>query len=157
MDRVHRIDARTDAVFQRTYNGFYRIRKAAQWRAAYYELMEQAKAQPMSFAEVLCAMHEAVASVEASFSSKLVATLNPSQPVWDQFVLSNFGLRKPYPYQSDQLDRTITVYEELRRRYAALVDSTEGRLLCHAFVERFPGANLTDIKRIDLVLWQHRD
>jgi hypothetical protein len=45
----------------------------------------------------------------------------------------------------------------LRRRYAALVDSPEGRLICHAFVERFHVANLTDIKRIDLVLWQHRD
>jgi hypothetical protein len=157
MDRVYRCDVRTDATFRRSFNGFYKVRKTPAWQAPYYALMEHAKTQPMGFAEVLRAMHAAVGSIEASFSSKLVATLDPTQPVWDQFVLHNVGLRKPYPYQSDQLGRTIAVYEELRRRYAALVASHEGRLICGMFTQRYPAAAITDQKRIDLVLWQHRD
>jgi len=156
MARVHRCDVRTDATFQRSFNGFYKVRKNPAWQAPYYALMEHAKTQPLDFAEVLRAMHAAVGSVEASFSSKLVATLDPTQPVWDQFVLRNVGLRKPYPYQNDQLGRTIALYEELRRRCAALAASHEGRLICAMFTRRYPAAAITDLKRIDLVLWQHR-
>lgn len=157
MDRVHRGDVRLDADFQRTYNGFYRVRKAAPWRAVYFEMLERAKAQPMDFSGVLRGLYAGVGSVEASFASKLVATIDPTRPVWDRFVLRNFGLRKPYPYQDDQLGRTIRIYDELRRRSAALVGSAEGRRICDAFSARYPNAEVTDMKRIDLVLWQHRD
>ncbi|TVR92812.1 MAG: hypothetical protein EA416_06330 [Trueperaceae bacterium] len=157
MDRVHRCDVRTDATFQRRYNGFYKVRKKPSWQAPYYALMERAKTQPMDFAEVLRTMHAAVGSFEASFSSKLVATLDPTRPVWDQFVLGNLGLRRPYTYQRDQLERTIATYVELRRRYVELVRSPLGRNICTRFARRYPFADVTDIKRVDLVLWQHRD
>lgn len=156
MGRVRGCDVRTDATFQRTFNGFYRVRKNAVWRAAFYELMETAKTRPLGFADVLGSLRASVGSVEASFASKLVATLDPERPVWDQFVLTNLGLRKPYAYQRDQFDRTLRVYEELQRRHAELVRSPVGRLICERFVARHPGAVLTDAKRVDLVLWQHR-
>lgn len=106
---------------------------------------------------MLRSLHAVVGSVEASFASKLVATLDPRLPVWDQFVLANLGLRKPYTYQRDQLERTLVVYAELRRRYGELVRSPMGRLVCERFVRRYPAAVITDVKRVDLVLWQHRE
>jgi hypothetical protein len=29
-----------------------------------------------------------------TFSSKLMATINPDKPVWDEFVLKNLGIKK---------------------------------------------------------------
>lgn len=156
MDRVRRCDVRADADFQRTYNGFYRVRKPATFRGPYYALMEEAKGRPMAFADVLRALHAAVGSVEASFASKLVATLDPKQPVWDTHVLVNVGLRKPYTYQRDQLDRTIAVFDELKRRSAALVASPEGQRMVASFRRRYPDAAVTEAKRVDFVLWMHR-
>jgi hypothetical protein len=156
MDHVRGCDVSTDATFQRRFNGFYRVRKSATWQAPYYALMERAKAEPLTFAEVLRALHEQVGRIEASFTSKLVATLDPWLPVLDQIVLQHLGLRMPAAHEADRLAKTCTLFEALCERYAALLASPEGRLICQRFQQRYPHAELTDVKRIDLVLWQHR-
>ena len=40
IEHVRKVDVSADLDFQRTYNGFYRIRRNAEWRAAYYGLFE---------------------------------------------------------------------------------------------------------------------
>ena len=35
IENVRKVDVSADLDFQRTYNGFYRIRRNAEWRAAY--------------------------------------------------------------------------------------------------------------------------
>ena len=58
--------------------------------------MQVSKAQCINFPEALRALRERTGRLEASFASKLVATLDPNKPVIDKFVLSNFNLRLPY-------------------------------------------------------------
>ena len=40
IEHVRKVDVSADLDFQRTYNGFYRIRRNAEWRADYYSLFE---------------------------------------------------------------------------------------------------------------------
>ena len=40
METVRKTDVSSDPVFQRTFNAFYRIRRNAEWRKAYYDLFE---------------------------------------------------------------------------------------------------------------------
>lgn len=94
--------------------------------------------------------------IEASFASKLVATLKPTTPVIDKFVLKNFGLRLPYTYAPGRERKTVAIYDKLCSRYEALLHSPTGRLICARFSERFPQSDIEDLKKIDLVLWQHR-
>ena len=156
MEHVHGCDVRQDATFRRRYNHFYRVRQGPDWQAPYYALMEQAKIRPTTFADALRALADASGRVEASFASKLVATLDPSQPVIDQHVLRNLGLRMPYAYEADRIGKVIDLHEALRRRYEELLAGEAGRSICERFRRRFPAANVTDLKRVDLVLWQHR-
>jgi hypothetical protein len=95
MKRVRNCDVRHDAEFQRTYTDFYKVRKNDTWRRSYYDLLEHARSTPMTFADALRAIHSATDVVAPSFASKVVATLDPSLPVWDRHVLDNLGLRAP--------------------------------------------------------------
>lgn len=153
---VGRRDVSRDAVFQRRFNGFYRVRRDAEWREAYFRLMEESKAGGVHFAHVLRTLHAATGRYEASFASKLVATLDPTQPVIDRFVLENFGLRLPYPYQKNREIRILQVHAELCAKYEALLASDVGRRISQKVEERYPGTGISDLKRVDLVLWQHR-
>jgi len=153
---VGRRDVSRDAVFQRRFNGFYRVRRDAEWREEYFRLMEESKAGGVHFTHVLRTLHAATGRYEASFASKLVATLEPTQPVIDRFVLENFDLRLPYPYQKDREMRILQVHAELCAKYGALLASDVGRLMCEMVDEQYPESGISDLKKVDLVLWQHR-
>ena len=82
MVAVHNVDVRTDKDFQKCFNRFYRIRQRPQkWYLAYYDFLEKRKLDPPRFEEVLNYLHASLGRYEPSFSSKLVATLDPSQPL----------------------------------------------------------------------------
>jgi hypothetical protein len=155
-DRVWRCDVTRDTSFQTRYNGFYRVRRGGGWRAGYFGIMQQAKSTGITFGQALRTLLAPSGRIEASFASKLVATLDPDTPVIDRFVLSNFGLRLPYPTALERERKTVAIYEELCARYEAVLRSRIGRLICARFSEQFPMAAISDLKKIDLVLWQHR-
>ena len=156
MERVHQCDVRRDDAFQRTYTYFYKVRRSDAWRRPYFDLLEHAKTTPMAFSDALRAIHRETGTVAPSFASKLVATLSPSLPVWDKHVLENLGLKAPYPYQRDRIERCEQTYDELHRRMTSLVTSGEGQRICALFTRRYPNVRVTDMKRVDLVLWRNR-
>ncbi len=70
MEMIGKTDVSTDADFQRTFNAFYRVRRNAEWRKAYYDLFEKAKGGSPYFESIIRTMYEATGNIEASFSSK---------------------------------------------------------------------------------------
>ena len=72
-----------DPRFRRAFNRFYRVRRGREWQDTFYGLMRRAKKEGLEFRAVLLALHSATNRYEASFASKLVATLDPSKPVID--------------------------------------------------------------------------
>ena len=53
IEHVRKVDVSADLDFQRTYNGFYRIRRNAEWRAAYYGLFEEIKNSSPTFEQII--------------------------------------------------------------------------------------------------------
>ena len=150
-------DVSEDRLFQTRFNGFYKVRKPDQWRGRYYELMQKAKRDGISFATALRELKKQTGNIEASFASKLVATLDPTKPVIDTFVLHNLGLRLPYYNAPNRESRVIELYERLSQRYDALLASPTGQQICEKFGDRYRWARITEQKKVDLVLWQLRD
>ncbi len=95
--------------------------------------------------------------IEASFSSKLVATINPNKPIWDEFVLKNLGIKKPTTYSKNRIEKTIEIYMGIEGFYANFMKSNECQALLVEFDSHFPNTNLTQTKKVDLLLWQTRD
>ena len=154
--RFQHCDVSTDLVFQTAFNGFYRVRRNADWRERFYTLFETARASGITFDQAFRELLQRTERYEASFASKLVATLDPTKPVVDKFVLGNFDLRLPYYSASEREVKTIGVYNELCGRYETFMRSPLGRTICARFTLRYPQADITDLKKIDLVLWQTR-
>jgi len=145
-----------DTEFRRRFNRFYRVRRSPAWQETFYDLMARAHREGLQFPDVLHALHERTSRVEASFASKLVATLDPSQPVIDAFVLKNVGLRLPAHAATNRAARICQVHNELAARVAAFLSSEPGAYLVSQFRRTYPDATITEVKMLDLVLWQTR-
>ena len=146
-----------DAEFQKRYIGFYRVRRNQAWREAYFSVMNRARREALEFEDVLRLLHAETGRYEASFASKLVATLNPSKPVIDSVVLENLGLKQPPSYASDRFEQLCILYKTLALRLEEILDSESGKYLVSRFTQAYPDAEVTSIKMLDLVLWQIRD
>ena len=154
MKRVHETDVSSDADFQKAFNGFYRMRqRPASFYTSYYTYLEKNKNnQDLSFEDIVTYLYQETGSIHASFSSKLLATVNPDMPIWDKFVLQNLGLRTPYSYEKDRLQKTIQMYQKICDWYK----TGEAIKKLAVFNQQFPGTNITDVKKIDFILWSTR-
>ena len=154
MRRVHDADVSADAEFQKFYNGFYRMRqRSADFYKTYYAFLERNKNNlDLTFEEILSYLYEETDSIHASFSSKLLATINPNMPIWDKFVLQNLGLRTPYYYEKDRISKTVLLYQRICDWY----ESEEAKEKLHVFNELFPNVDISDVKKIDFILWATR-
>jgi hypothetical protein len=150
-------DVSQDRSFQIRFNGFYRVRRNAAWQSAFYALLQQEKSRPQSFAGVLRALYNATGKVEASFASKLAASVDPGKPVIDAFVLKNLGLQlSRYGEVGARLARVAELHGRIGRVFANFLGTDTGRYMTTRFEECYPDRQLTPIKILDLVLWQTR-
>ena len=154
-------DVSTDLTFQRTFNGYYRMRsRPADWYTNFYELLESRKRDTdIQFQEVLRTIHRVTGRVEPSFSSKLVATICPESPVYDKYVRENLGIE--IPRQTDttpvRLRGFIQAYEQLCRRILELVTETRFAGIREHFDREFPSyTHFSEVKKLDLLLWKLR-
>lgn len=150
-------DVSKDYGFQTRFNDFYKVRRGTEWRSCYYRLMQNAKQDGITFSKALHALADQTSRIEASFTSKLVATLDPIKPIIDRFVLGNFGLRLPSHNAPNRESKTVDIYNQLCSSYETLMSSCSGRMICHKFEQQYPLADITNLKKIDLILWQIRD
>ena len=155
--RLQLCDVSSDLEFQRHFNAFYRVRRNVEWRTPFFRLLEQSKATPIRFPDALRAIRRGTDRLEASFASKLVATLDPGKPVIDKFVLSNFGLRLPGWGTAAREERVIEVYDSLCSQYDRLLADPIGVRILDMFDRQYPHSSVSPLKKVDLVLWQIRE
>ena len=53
MERFNKTNISADADFQRTFNGFYVVRRNEQWRRIYYDYFENIKDKNIEFADII--------------------------------------------------------------------------------------------------------
>ena len=159
-ESLSRVDVRSDRDFQRAFRSFYRVMRGNEWCEPFFSILEREKNNPApSFREALDEIHYRTGRVEASFSSKLVATIDANRPVWDRHVLANLGLRPPYSGMDTRrrLDRCSELYSKIRKWTSAAIRQDSFAEWRRRFDGAFPQfKHFTDIKKLDLFLWQSR-
>ena len=157
MKKLHETDVSNDLEFQRLFNGYYRIRqRTPEFYHEYYKFLEKNKTNYVSFDLVLNHFYDKFNRLEPSFSSKIAATINPNFPVWDEYVLRNLGLKKPAYGSKNRINKMIRLYNDIVEWYVDFLQSYESRNIIKLFDNRYKDNNLTDTKKIDLILWQMR-
>lgn len=156
---VLQVDVSLSGEFQKLFNGYYRAgRRKAEWYSSFYQLFEEAKKSPTpTFSGLLQTMRDRTGHVEASFVSKMLATLRPSEPVIDSVLLGHAGLKLPHAYDRERLSQCARVHQELKCILERVTQSPNGRNVITEFDGRFPDLlGISAIKKLDFVLWQIR-
>ena len=164
INEVHQPGFVAIPTFQKKYNRFYRVRqKSARWYKAYYQLLEEQIRFPRSFEELLRTMYPISNTIEVSFISKMIATVSPEMPIWDQYILQNLGLKNDWERKrSATVDERIryaaNIYSEIQAWYDSFVCSEKGIECIKKFDEALPSFknDLTATKKIDYILWSFR-
>jgi len=155
-DSLKKVDVSNNRDFQKRFNHFYRVRRNNDWQSQFYKILQEHKNKEISFASALRKIHKNTGRFEASFASKLVATVHPDKPVIDKFVLENASLKLPYSSAKDRERKIISVYSDLETKFKDFLKTENGKYLVNQFQVKFPNAKITKIKMVDLILWQTR-
>ena len=161
MARLPNADVEYDPAFRTLFNGFYRIqRRSREWYDEYYSSMHRWRisGSKPTFEAVLDHFHSVLERYEPSFSSKLVASLDPTQPVWDKYVLEYLRIKAP-SYRLKQIvkvEEAKLVYGKIQNWYKEFLGSPKGESVVAIFDREVPehAAKITDLKKVDFVLWQ---
>lgn len=149
--------------FRKLFNGFYVLRqKKTEWYEKYYKLLLEQKSIRRSFENLLREMDE-FGSLEVSFISKLIATIEPQKPIWDQYVIRNLEMENAWEKarikdRESRIALAVHIYDSIEKWYADFLASPCGKECICKFDEVLPQYTklLTDVKKVDYMLWSKR-
>lgn len=162
MKGLYKTNVAEDEKFQKAFNNFYKIRQRKKdFYDYYYKLLEEKKNKKagITFKEIINAIYKNTNEVHASFASKLVATINPDKPIWDSVVLQNLGLVKPKSStgnRTNEITEIVCLYDKICDWYAQKLNTADSIKAIQLFDEKFPKNNISNVKKIDFILWQVR-
>ena len=145
--------------FRRKFKWYYRImRKSEEFYNIYFKYFEDNKNKKVTFEQTLKFFFDKLDRIESSFSSKIVATINPNFPILDSQVLKNLWIKIPV-YNLEKKERfniMIKNYNKIIIEYSDFLKNKEWEEAIKIFDENIWKVNITDIKKIDFMLWQSR-
>ena len=152
-------DCLDDLAFQRKYTGFYRVRRNEKWKNEYFRLMSDFQNRGnFSFENILLRLFKASGQVEASFASKMLATINPEMPIWDRNVLRSLHLQLKGKNQEEKLSNAVVLYDRICRWYDGFLQTEDANNLLSLFDREFSEfVSMTPIKKIDFILWASQE
>jgi hypothetical protein len=146
---------------RRRFNAYYGVRRNAVWRERFYARFEDAKVSTLSasalFEDVVTGLAEDTGRVEASFGSKLVATLRPDSPIIDSVVRAWLAGSASSPPFKGGARATVSYYHWLEQVMSELSQSPEALAWSNTFESAFPtragDAPISRMKRLDFLIW----
>ena len=156
--QLYAVNVAEDADFQRVFNNFFRMaRRSKQHYIDFYQYLEAHKRTGISYADALAFFYEKHGKLEMSFISKMVAIADPAFPIWDSVVAGgHFGMKAPYAYAQNRYEKAVEKYAEYCRVYATYMRTDEANEKIKIFDRYFPNADISDVKKLDFILWQDR-
>lgn len=147
-----------DEKFQKLYKGFYRMRRNKEFCNKYFKIgYEQIKNSEISFDILFDNIKQINNKNEASFSSKLLHTINNKKPILDKKVLINLSLYSEYiKKNSDKKE----IYKSIERFYYELLKEDFAKDWIVQFdtlltnVIKIDKNVISDVKKIDFILWK---
>ena len=147
-------DISCDYKLQKAYKGFYRVRRDDDFCRVYFDYMDKHKNDiDINLDDVISYLYKETGKYEPSFSSKLLATIDSNKPVWDLHVLSQLSIKAPPYYKKDRLQLSFATYKTLENWFATYLQTQNAKEVIKCFDSLFPVKQLTNVKKIDLVLW----
>ena len=153
------VNVAEDRDFQKAFTAFYRLRRNDAWRDYYFKLFEEQKNKKneISFGEIQLRLFQHCGQIESSFSSKMLATINPQMPIWDSYVLKNLGLKLNGMNKELRFSLAVVLYDKICSWYKDFLKTEEAKKMLDLFDQAFPEfRDITKVKKIDFIIWALR-
>lgn len=156
--RLHDVDVSVDMNYQKNYNAFYVVRRNEKWRKKYYCFLEQNKDNSnINFETIIRYLYDETGNVEPSFSSKMLATIHPNMPIWDQYVLKKLHLKLEGNTKEEKIENAIIIYNQIVAWYKMSLQEDTIKVAIQQFRDIVKTYKISDVKVIDFILWGTRD
>ena len=149
-----------DREFQKLFNGFYRVRRGADWQETCYRILEMHRTDPsVTFPQLLNELTYHTGKVDFSFATKMLHTIEPNMPIYDSIIATNLALWNNHDGSVNQkMRRAIVIYDQLQQAYQQLQTMPDMLQCVDEFDRRFPDfSNITTLKKIDFLIWSNRE
>lgn len=153
------VNVAEDKDFQTAFTAFFRLRRDSKWREHYFSLFERQKKRGInvSFGEILLRLFKQCGQIEASFSSKMLATINPEMPIWDSIVLKNLGFKIKGKTKEEKFSNAVVLYDDICKWYQQFKKTDEAKRMLESFDLAFSEyRHISETKKIDFMLWAMR-
>ena len=121
-------------------------------------MFEKIKDSQPSFEQIIRTLYKNTGNIEASFSSKMLATINSDMPIWDRYVVNNLYLKVKGKTKEEQLSCTVDLYDQMVRWYRTFLDTPNGKECIEEFDRILPEYKwMNSVKKIDFYLWSIRE
>jgi len=152
-------NTRTNKRFQEEYKDFYVMKAAGLTQAffdKYFQLLENGETDLRKILRDLSKIprRKGDYSVQLSFATKLIHTIDNNSPIFDSNIAKVFGLKLKYTEDLDRkIEDRISTYETLKKKFGMLLKSPEVQEIISDFKKRL-GVNINDVKMLDFILWK---
>lgn len=149
------VDVSQNPAFIKLFNSFYVVRMDETWQNKYYTLFEKLKNSKPTFDYIIHELLDSTGRVEASFSSKMLATICPYEPILDQFVMKFLGQEIPsYGSSEKRVEEAIKVHHNIEEWYLEYLKTENAKQCIKLFDTTFTNYTwLSETKKIDFYLW----
>ena len=158
MELAQKIDVSVDIEFQKLFNKYYQVNpKSKEWLSNFYKLFQKAKANNYDFETVLNMFYKKMKRVELSFCSKMIHTINPKNPVVDQYILWKMGFN-PKESLRGKPERAIIIYNDICKQYDTHMSDEAVVDVLKKFDNDFSDYTaIENIKKLDFIFWSDRE
>lgn len=142
--------------YKKNFNAYYGVRRNEEWRKAYYNFFEKNKNNKnITFEEIIRYLHNnpKVQNVEPSFSSKMLATINPNKPIWDKYVLKHLKIRVKEKDKDKKIKEAISIYKQIEEKYKEYLEDNNIKETINKMKKILSDERITDIKILDYIIW----
>jgi len=158
-------DISSDHVFQFLFRSYYRLDNAGltdDFKKEYFRLLQNHRHEQVPDLRQICRTLRAYKtkrgkqSLQFSFATKILATIDQDQPLYDRFVASVFGFSPPLHKLAfeERLEKHLQFYEALKETSRWLREQPELKDVDALFAKREKQWHLVGrCKQIDFILW----
>lgn len=152
--------------FKETYKTFYVMRTAGLSQQHFDKYFELLDGQVNNLERILNELYEIKTlkqqnSLQFSFATKLLHTVNNNLPIYDNQVKKTLGLPDPFKYSDNsrykKTKAILTYYENLKMIYRQLLEKASIKKLIEDIRNKFgwTADQISDVKILDFILWVH--
>ena len=97
-------------------------------------------------------------TIQFSFATKLLHTVNNELPIYDLWIGKAFGLKIIGENKEDKINSCLLIYDKLKKYYKKLLSNEKTKKIISDFRESFNcnKKKISDIKILDFIIWANR-